>query len=111
MSLRVSYADVDDSRPDAVVGAVVASPTFSLPEFIGGTRNWCVSAIQLARLCFPTTKIAYRDYRASWIRDSSFTLYALIRLGFTHEADGTIIIHLSGAGPYPTLPSLHGVHL
>lgn len=50
-------------------GAVVASPTFSLPEFIGGTRNW--------------------DYRASWIRDSSFTLYALIRLGFTYEANGT----------------------
>ncbi|KAG6834027.1 hypothetical protein H0H93_012450, partial [Arthromyces matolae] len=49
--------------------AVVASPTFSLPEFIGGTRNW--------------------DYRASWIRDSSFTLYALIRLGFTQEANGT----------------------
>ncbi|KAG6914668.1 hypothetical protein DXG01_016028 [Tephrocybe rancida] len=48
-------------------GAVVASPTFSLPEFIGGTRNW--------------------DYRASWIRDSSFTLYALLRLGFTHEAN------------------------
>ncbi|OSC98195.1 glycoside hydrolase family 15 protein [Trametes coccinea BRFM310] len=48
-------------------GAVVASPTFSLPEYIGGTRNW--------------------DYRASWIRDSSFTLYALIRLGFTHEAN------------------------
>ncbi|KZV77612.1 glycoside hydrolase family 15 protein [Peniophora sp. CONT] len=48
-------------------GAIVASPTFSLPEFIGGTRNW--------------------DYRASWIRDSSFTLYALIRLGFTDEAN------------------------
>ena len=50
-------------------GAVVASPTFSLPEYVGGTRNW--------------------DYRASWIRDSSFTLYALIRLGFTYEANGT----------------------
>jgi len=49
-------------------GAVVASPTFSLPEFIGGERNW--------------------DYRASWIRDSSFTLYALIRLGYTYEANG-----------------------
>ncbi|PPQ68532.1 hypothetical protein CVT25_005454 [Psilocybe cyanescens] len=48
-------------------GAVVASPTFSLPEYIGGVRNW--------------------DYRASWIRDSSFTLYALIRLGFTDEAN------------------------
>ncbi|KAG2069236.1 glycoside hydrolase family 15 protein [Suillus decipiens] len=46
-------------------GAIVASPTFSLPEYIGGTRNW-----------------------ASWIRDSSFTLYALIRLGFTQEANG-----------------------
>ena len=50
-------------------GAVVASPTFSLPEFIGGGRNW--------------------DYRASWIRDASFTLYALIRLGYTYEANGT----------------------
>jgi hypothetical protein len=49
-------------------GAVVASPTFSLPEYIGGTRNW--------------------DYRASWIRDASFTLYALLRLGFTYEANG-----------------------
>jgi GH15 family glucan-1,4-alpha-glucosidase len=49
-------------------GAIVASPTFSLPEYIGGTRNW--------------------DYRASWIRDASFTLYALIRLGFTNEANG-----------------------
>jgi GH15 family glucan-1,4-alpha-glucosidase len=49
-------------------GAIVASPTFSLPEYIGGTRNW--------------------DYRFSWIRDSSFTLYALIRLGFTEEANG-----------------------
>ncbi|ELU43493.1 glycoside hydrolase family 15 protein [Rhizoctonia solani AG-1 IA] len=48
-------------------GAIVASPTFSLPEHIGGTRNW--------------------DYRFSWIRDSSFTLYALIRLGFTEEAN------------------------
>ncbi|KAF9476199.1 glycoside hydrolase family 15 protein [Pholiota conissans] len=48
-------------------GAVVASPTFSLPEYIGGVRNW--------------------DYRYSWIRDSSFTLYALIRLGFTEEAN------------------------
>ncbi|KAH7335366.1 glycoside hydrolase family 15 protein [Rhizoctonia solani] len=44
-----------------------SAPTFSLPEHIGGTRNW--------------------DYRFSWIRDSSFTLYALIRLGFTEEAN------------------------
>ena len=47
-------------------GSMVAAPTFSLPEEIGGVRNW--------------------DYRYTWIRDSSFVLYALIRLGFTEEA-------------------------
>ncbi|KAJ9075602.1 hypothetical protein DSO57_1034332 [Entomophthora muscae] len=47
-------------------GAIVAAPTFGLPEEIGGVRNW--------------------DYRYSWIRDSSFTVYAFIRLGFTQEA-------------------------
>ena len=80
------------------LGAVVASPTFSLPEFIGGTRNWYVTAraTQLTSLRFATTETRYRDYRASWIRDASFTLYALIRLGFTREADGTVIDHLSG---------------
>jgi GH15 family glucan-1,4-alpha-glucosidase len=47
-------------------GSLVASPTFGLPEGIGGERNW--------------------DYRYTWIRDASFTLYALIRLGYTDEA-------------------------
>lgn len=47
-------------------GAIVAAPTTSLPEEIGGVRNW--------------------DYRYSWIRDSAFTIYALLRLGFTAEA-------------------------
>ncbi|MEO8352436.1 MAG: glycoside hydrolase family 15 protein [Chthoniobacteraceae bacterium] len=47
-------------------GSIVAAPTFSLPEEIGGGRNW--------------------DYRYSWIRDSAFTLYALMRLGYTSEA-------------------------
>jgi len=48
-------------------GAIIAAPTFSIPEDIGGTRNW--------------------DYRFSWVRDSSFTIYILLRLGFTAEAD------------------------
>lgn len=47
-------------------GSIVAAPTFALPEKIGGERNW--------------------DYRYTWIRDSSFTLYALMRLGYTEEA-------------------------
>jgi GH15 family glucan-1,4-alpha-glucosidase len=47
-------------------GALVAAPTTSLPESVGGTRNW--------------------DYRYTWIRDAAFTLYGLMRLGFTEEA-------------------------
>jgi GH15 family glucan-1,4-alpha-glucosidase len=74
-------------------GAVVASPTFSLPEYIGGTRNW--------------------DYRASWIRDSSFTLYALIRLGFTHEANSYmdfIFERLRNKNPDGSLQIMYTIH-
>lgn len=49
-------------------GAIIAAPTMSLPEAIGGSRNW--------------------DYRYTWIRDAAFTLYALMRLGFVEEARG-----------------------
>ncbi|KAJ7150484.1 glycoside hydrolase family 15 protein [Mycena crocata] len=74
-------------------GAVVASPTFSLPEYIGGTRNW--------------------DYRASWIRDSSFTLYALLRLGFTKEADAYmefIFERLRDKNPDGSLQIMYTIH-
>ncbi|GEO04801.1 glucoamylase [Adhaeribacter aerolatus] len=47
-------------------GSMVAAPTFGLPEEIGGIRNW--------------------DYRYTWIRDASFSVYALINLGFKKEA-------------------------
>ena len=51
----------------APTGAMVAAPTTSLPEEIGGVRNW--------------------DYRYTWIRDAAFTVYGFIRLGLTREAD------------------------
>ena len=50
----------------APTGAVVAAPTAGLPEQVGGERNW--------------------DYRYTWVRDGSFSVYALLGLGFVEEA-------------------------
>ncbi len=48
-------------------GAIIAAPTSSLPELIGGVRNW--------------------DYRYCWVRDTAYSVYALHRIGFSDEAD------------------------
>lgn len=48
-------------------GSIAAAATFGLPEAPGGVRNW--------------------DYRATWVRDASFTVYAFMRLGYAEEAD------------------------
>lgn len=52
-----------------------------------------------------------RDYRFSWIRDSSFTLYALIRLGFTDEANGEYQLYNARYILLILWQSLHGLHL
>ncbi len=75
-------------------GSVIAAPTFGLPETIGGDRNW--------------------DYRYTWLRDSAFTLYAFMRLGFTQEADDfrnwlrERFEFESGEGPLQVLYALDG---
>ena len=75
-------------------GSLIAAPTFSLPEQIGGVRNW--------------------DYRFTWLRDAAFTLYALIRLGFVEEAEGFIdwlkdrLIDDAERGPLQVLYGIDG---
>src|SRR5260370_1097077 len=76
-------------------GAIIAAPTTSLPEVIGGTRNW--------------------DYRYTWARDAAFTVYAFLRIGFRAEAAGfinwleknTAKQHRPDA-PLPVLSSIRG---
>ena len=77
-------------------GALLAAATSSLPESIGGERNW--------------------DYRYTWIRDAAFSLYGLLRLGFTEEAasfmqwltDRTREWHIGPGGPLQIMYGIDG---
>jgi GH15 family glucan-1,4-alpha-glucosidase len=75
---------------NAPTGALVAAPTTSLPEKIGGVRNW--------------------DYRYTWLRDASFTLYALYTLGYTDEASAFMRwLERTTAGRADQLQVVYGV--
>ena len=72
-------------------GAIVAAATTSLPETVGGARNW--------------------DYRFCWIRDAAFTVKAFLNLGFTEEADAFVgwLMHATHLTA-PRLAPLYTVH-
>jgi alpha,alpha-trehalase len=70
-------------------GAIVAAPTTSLPETPGGERNW--------------------DYRFSWIRDSTFSLWALHTLGFDHEARDFMRFIVDVCKDKPDLQIMYGI--
>src|SRR5499433_443839 len=76
-------------------GAIVAAPTTSLPEVVGGTRNW--------------------DYRYTWVRDAAFTVYAFLRIGFREEAAAFMSWlekyasrHIDPRAPLPPLFTIQG---
>lgn len=76
-------------------GAIIAAPTTSLPEVIGGNRNW--------------------DYRYTWARDAAFTVYGFLRIGFRAEAasfinwiEKTATKHHRVNAPLPALSTVRG---
>ncbi|MEO3811583.1 glycoside hydrolase family 15 protein [Sphaerisporangium sp. B11E5] len=80
----------------APTGGIVAAPTTSLPELMGGERNW--------------------DYRYVWVRDAAFCVYALLRLGFADEAEAFMgflsehvtLCHGCPAGPLQIMYRIDG---
>ena len=70
-------------------GAIVAAPTTSLPETPGGERNW--------------------DYRYSWIRDSTFSLWAMHTLGFDQEARDFMRFIVNVCRDHPDLQIMYGI--